>query len=147
MSINIATGAIRPLNHPTGNSSTTTNSNPTFVAAIGDYVYFTVQDATTLSVAADGSTTKNDLFRTHVATGEVRLLSRDLTDSTKAMDGNFVPGSLVVSSNDRYVAFTSSVPTSAGGDAVFVVDTQTNTIKQVNGGYSLWGGAKAEHIC
>lgn len=143
LAINITSGAITALNHSNGSNTTTTASDPTFIAAIGDYAYFTVRNATTMGATADGSATKADLYRTQISSGAIKLLSFQSATPSAAMDGSYVSNSLVVSSDDRYVAFTSDVPTSAGGGAVFVVDTLASTIKQVNASYTQWGDARA----
>jgi hypothetical protein len=157
--VNIASGAIRLLNHAAGDLNTTTASTPTFVQAIGDYVYYTVADATSLGASSDGGTTKADLYRANVVTGDVQLLSFQQNNTSAAMNGSYAPGSLLVSGDNRYVAFAYNVPISQSGglnftqagDGVFVVDTQAGTIKLVNwrtsqnrGSYGFWAGARAK---
>jgi hypothetical protein len=157
--VNIASGAIRLLNHAASNLNTTTASNPTFVQAIGDDVYYTVADATSLGASADGDSSKADLYRANVVTGDVQLLSFQQNNTAAAMNGSYASGSLLVSGDNRYVAFAYNVPISQSGglnfsqagDGVFVVDTQAGTIKLVNwrtsqtrGSYGFWAGARAK---
>ena len=142
LAVNISSGSVTALNHPSGSNTTTTASAPTFIQATGSHAYFTVNNATSLGASSDGSTTKADLYRTNISTGIVQLLSGRVDAPTAALDGNYVANTLVVSGDDRYVAFTSDVPTGPGGGAVFVIDTQTATIKQVNSGYTQWGSAR-----
>ena len=157
--VNIANGAIRLLNHAVNDLNTTTASNPSFVQAIGDFVYFTVANATSLGASSDGDTTKADLYRANVVTGDVQLLSFQQNNSGAAMNGSYATGSLLVSGDNRYVAFAYNVPISQSGglnftqagDGVFVVDTQAGTIKLVNwssnqtrGSYGFWAGARAK---
>lgn len=140
-SVNIATGLIRLLNHPPETLTAAVNAIPTFIKVVGDYAYFTVKDSTILGASSDGDSSKQDLYRANLATGAVSLLSFTPINSNASMNGSYISDSLVVSSDNRFVAFSYSVPESTstgftfeypGGDAVFVVDTYTGSIKLVN---------------
>ncbi|MFN6338928.1 MAG: Calx-beta domain-containing protein [Cyanobacteriota bacterium] len=157
-SVEIATGTIRPLNHPAGTLTATTSGAATFLQVVGNNVYFSVADATTLGASADADITKADLYRANLISGEVQLLSFQKNNPTAAMNGGVVANSLVVSSDNRYVAFAYGVPAGTssggltfnqGGDGLFVVDTQARSIQLANwsgnqnqGSYGFWAGAR-----
>ncbi|MEB3200734.1 MAG: Calx-beta domain-containing protein [Synechococcaceae cyanobacterium] len=156
--VEIATGTIRLLNHAAGNPSAATASNPTFLQVTGDYAYFSVADATSLGATGDDHVGKADLYRVNLSSGERQLLSFQQNNPAAAMNGSVVAGSLLVSNDDRYVAFAYNVPAGTGsgglsftqgGDGVFLVDTQAGTIRLVNwtgnqsqGSYGFWAGAR-----
>ena len=76
------------------------------------------------------------------------------------MNGGFVANSLLTSADQRYVAFTSDMPSGThdglsvgvGGNLLFVADLQTGTVSLANhsggnltaSGYQAWGGASAK---
>lgn len=156
-SVEIATGTIRPINHPAGNLTATTSGAVTFQQVVGNDVYFSVADATTLGASADGDSTKADLYRANLISGDVKLLSFQQNNPSASMNGSVVANSLVVSSDNRYVAFAYSVPIGSSGglsftqsgDGIFLVDTQAGSIRLVNwtgsqtqGSYGFWAGAR-----
>ena len=92
-----------------------------------------------------------------MVTGDVQLLSFQQNNTGAAMNGSYAAGSLLVSSDNRTVAFAYNVPSSSSGgltfnqagDGVFVVDTQSGSIRLVNwsgdqkrGSYGFWAGAR-----
>ncbi|MFM8476978.1 MAG: hypothetical protein ACKOEO_14465, partial [Planctomycetaceae bacterium] len=140
LSINLADGTVRLISRSSGsNLNSTSGQSVTFQQISGQYLYFSAADATKLGFVSDGNTARADLFRYRLDNGALDLLSHTATSVVDAMNGTYESGSLTVSADGRYAAFALYLDSNYGGftrnisgDALFLADTQGNTIRLLN---------------
>ena len=161
IAISLTDGSYKLVSHTAAGQTAAGATISAFVKAIGSQVYFTTTDSTALGATSDGDATKTDLWRYDMGTGQTTLISHALGDATAAMNGSFVANSLVTTADQRYVAFTSDLPSGThdglsvgvGGNHLFVADTQSGSVVLANHsgssqsnstGYQAWGGASAK---
>ena len=156
IAVNLADGALKLISRASAGSVTTSAATAvTFEKADGRFVYFSANDATAFGFTSDADTSHADLLRYDPSSGSLELLSHATSSTTAALGGSYRASSLTVSPDGRYVAFVLNMQASSGGfsvsvngDALFLADTQTGTIRLVNasdsGGqnlyYAAWAG-------
>jgi mRNA-degrading endonuclease HigB of HigAB toxin-antitoxin module len=155
---NLADGTLKLISRASsGSAISSAGVAVTFERIVGNHVYFTANNATSLGFTSDADNARADLFRFAPTTGAMELLSHSTTSATAAFAGNYRAGSLTVSPNGRYVAFAMNMQGSSGGftvnvngDALFLADSQTGAIRIVNSNdsegttlsYAAWAGVQ-----
>ncbi|WP_240868858.1 Calx-beta domain-containing protein, partial [Cylindrospermopsis raciborskii] len=138
--VSLSDGTIRLISRSSAGATTTTSGQAvTFERIVGNYVYFSANDATKLGFASDGDTNKADLFRYNLTNNTVQLLSYTTSSTSVALNASYQSGSLTVSPDGRYVVFVSNIASTNGditvgisGNALLIVDTQTGAIRLLN---------------
>jgi hypothetical protein len=140
IAVNLADGTLKLISRASAGSITTSAATAlSFEKIDGKYVYFSANNATAFGFSGDADTNRADLFRYDPSSGTLDLLSHAISSTTDALGGNYRSGSLTVSPNGRYAAFVLDMQAASGGfsvaisgDALFLADLQTGTIRLVN---------------
>jgi hypothetical protein len=128
-----------------GNVSANGASNNPLISADGRYIVFTSNANDLVNGDANGAT---DIFWYDTQQQVMRLVSRDMTSNASANGASLNP---VISSDGRYVAFTSTASNLVNGDTnsqqdVFIWDSQTQTVTIVSRGAAVSDGVSEQPV-
>lgn len=129
----------------TGNASANGASSNPLISADGRYIVFT---STASDIVNGDGNNATDIFWYDTQQQQMRMVSRDITGNASANGASLNP---VISSDGRYVAFTSTASSLVNGDTnnqqdVFIWDSQTQTVTIVSRGAAESNGASEQPV-